>query len=98
MERAWRARAPEPPPADEAPLDVPPAWLADEPVVELVTSEGSLVLELRPDVAPRHVANFQRLVRDGFYDGLTFHRVVPGFVVQGGDPLGTGMGGPGWQK
>jgi len=75
----------------------PPTWLATEPVVELATSQGELVLALRPDVAPRHVENFRRLVEGGFYDGLTIHRVVPGFVIQGGDPLGTGMGGPGWQ-
>ena len=75
----------------------PPTWLDSEPVVELSTSQGELVLALRPDVAPRHVENFRRLVEGGFYDGLTFHRVVPDFVIQGGDPLGTGMGGPGWQ-
>jgi len=75
----------------------PPTWLDSEPVVELSTSQGELVLALRPDVAPRHVENFRRLVEAGFYDGLTFHRVVPDFVIQGGDPLGTGMGGPGWQ-
>ena len=50
-------------------------------------------LELYPDAAPITVANFERLVKEGFYDGLTFHRIIPGFMIQGGDPLGNGMGG-----
>lgn len=50
-------------------------------------------LELYPDAAPITVANFEKLVKEGFYDGLTFHRVIPGFMIQGGDPEGTGMGG-----
>jgi peptidyl-prolyl cis-trans isomerase B (cyclophilin B) len=54
---------------------------------------GSFAFTLRPDKAPKTVANFVTKARAGFYDGLTFHRVVPGFVVQGGDPLGTGTGG-----
>ncbi|MDR0943727.1 MAG: peptidylprolyl isomerase [Ruminococcus sp.] len=49
--------------------------------------------ELYPDVAPITVANFEKLVKEGFYDGLIFHRVIPGFMIQGGDPEGTGMGG-----
>ncbi|MDE5992086.1 MAG: peptidylprolyl isomerase [Oscillospiraceae bacterium] len=52
-------------------------------------------LELYPDIAPITVENFEKLVRDGFYDGLIFHRVIPGFMIQGGCPEGTGMGGPG---
>lgn len=52
--------------------------------------------ELYPDIAPETVANFVKLVNDGFYDGLIFHRVIPGFMIQGGCPEGTGMGGPGW--
>ena len=52
-------------------------------------------IELYPDVAPATVENFVNLVRDGFYDGLIFHRVIPGFMIQGGCPQGTGMGGPG---
>ena len=52
--------------------------------------------ELYPDVAPITVANFEKLAADGFYDGLTFHRVIPGFMIQGGCPDGTGMGGPGY--
>ena len=53
--------------------------------------------ELYPDVAPGTVANFEKLANQGFYNGLTFHRVEPGFVVQGGDPKGNGTGGPGYQ-
>ena len=49
--------------------------------------------ELYPDIAPKTVANFEKLVKEGFYDGLIFHRVIPGFMIQGGDPLGNGMGG-----
>lgn len=52
--------------------------------------------ELYPDIAPKTVANFEKLVNSGFYDGLIFHRVIPGFMIQGGCPDGTGMGGPGW--
>lgn len=54
---------------------------------------GEIVLELYPDVAPITVANFLKLVGEGFYDGLTFHRIISGFMIQGGDPLGNGMGG-----
>ena len=54
---------------------------------------GKIELELYPDAAPITVANFEKLVKEGFYDGLTFHRVIPGFMIQGGDPLGNGMGG-----
>jgi cyclophilin family peptidyl-prolyl cis-trans isomerase/HEAT repeat protein len=71
---------------------------AERPRVRLITDRGEIVVELRPDVAPTTVARFLRLVRDGFYEGLTFHRVVPGFVVQGGDPRGDGYGGPPWSQ
>ena len=54
---------------------------------------AKIELELYPDVAPITVANFEKLVKAGFYDGLTFHRIIPGFMIQGGDPLGNGMGG-----
>ena len=54
---------------------------------------GKIELELYPEHAPKTVANFENLVKEGFYDGLTFHRVIPGFMIQGGDPLGNGMGG-----
>ncbi len=53
-------------------------------------------IELYPDIAPISCENFEKLVKEGFYDGLTFHRVIPGFMIQGGCPLGTGTGGPGW--
>ncbi len=55
--------------------------------------QGEIIIELRPDMAPKTVANFQKLVAEGFYNGLTFHRIIPGFMIQGGDPEGTGMGG-----
>jgi peptidylprolyl isomerase/peptidyl-prolyl cis-trans isomerase B (cyclophilin B) len=58
---------------------------------------GTIKLELYPDSAPNTVANFEKLANTNFYNGLTFHRVEPGFVVQGGDPLGNGMGGPGYK-
>ena len=57
---------------------------------------GFIVMELYPDVAPNTVANFISLANSGYYDGLIFHRVIPGFMIQGGDPAGTGMGGPGY--
>lgn len=56
---------------------------------------GRVVIELRPDLAPNHVARVKELVRQGFYDGIPFHRVMPGFMAQTGDPTGTGMGGSG---
>jgi len=60
-------------------------------------SNGSTMnFELYPDIAPISVNNFVKLAKEGFYNGLTFHRIVPGFVIQGGDPNGNGTGGPGW--
>ena len=61
-----------------------------------VKDYGSIVAELYPDIAPITVANFQKLVKEGFYNGVIFHRVISGFMIQGGDPTGTGTGGPGW--
>ncbi len=63
-----------------------------------ITMENGKVIELELDAkaAPLTVENFEKLVKEGFYDGLTFHRVIPGFMIQGGCPEGTGMGGPGW--
>ncbi|MBQ3761916.1 MAG: peptidylprolyl isomerase [Clostridia bacterium] len=58
---------------------------------------GSFKCELYPEIAPESVGNFVHLVKQGFYDGLIFHRVISGFMIQGGDPTGTGMGGPGWK-
>ncbi|HVN63990.1 MAG TPA: peptidylprolyl isomerase [Candidatus Binataceae bacterium] len=60
------------------------------------SDRGIIVIELYPKVAPKTVENFEKLVNKGFYNGLTFHRVEPGFVVQGGDPNGNGTGGPGY--
>ncbi len=61
------------------------------------TNHGDIAVELFDDDAPKTVENFLKLARDGFYDGVIFHRVIPDFMVQGGDPTGTGTGGPGYQ-
>jgi len=63
----------------------------------LHTSEGPIEVELYPDDAPKTVENFVKLSRDGFYEGVIFHRVIPDFMIQGGDPTGTGTGGPGYE-
>jgi cyclophilin family peptidyl-prolyl cis-trans isomerase len=63
----------------------------------LHTNHGAIALELYDDDAPKAVDNFLKLARDGFYDGVIFHRVIPDFMIQGGDPTGTGTGGPGYQ-
>jgi cyclophilin family peptidyl-prolyl cis-trans isomerase len=68
----------------------------DLPRVKLTTTKGDIVLELYENEAPQSVASFLTLVKDGFYDGVVFHRVLPGFMAQGGDPTGTGSGGPGY--
>jgi cyclophilin family peptidyl-prolyl cis-trans isomerase len=62
----------------------------------LHTSHGAIRLELFPEDAPKTVANFEKLAGDGFYNGVVFHRVIPDFMIQGGDPTGTGRGGPGY--
>src|SRR3954452_18827394 len=62
----------------------------------LHTNHGAIDVELFPDDAPKTVDNFVKLARDGFYDGVVFHRVIPDFMIQGGDPTGTGSGGPGY--
>src|ERR1041384_8789184 len=62
----------------------------------LHTSMGAIAVELFDDDAPKTVANFKKLAGDGFYDGVIFHRVIPDFMIQGGDPTGTGSGGPGY--
>jgi cyclophilin family peptidyl-prolyl cis-trans isomerase len=62
----------------------------------LHTSKGAIELELHDEDAPKTVENFLKLARDGFYDGVIFHRVIPDFMIQGGDPTGTGSGGPGY--
>ncbi|MBD0338166.1 MAG: peptidylprolyl isomerase [Thermoleophilia bacterium] len=61
------------------------------------TNHGAIEVELFDEDAPKTVENFRKLARDGFYDGVTFHRVIPDFMIQGGDPTGTGSGGPGYQ-
>ncbi len=66
------------------------------PIVTFETTRGTMKAELYPDIAPNTVNNFISLVKQGFYDGTIFHRVIPGFMIQGGDPEGTGMGGPGY--
>ena len=66
------------------------------PVVEIETTLGTIAIELFPKEAPKTVENFLKLVGKGFYDGVVFHRVIPGFMVQTGDPEGTGRGGPGY--
>jgi cyclophilin family peptidyl-prolyl cis-trans isomerase len=89
--------APLPPPSEPlAPpriVDMPP------PVsrIAIETTQGALHCTLFPDVAPKTVANFAALAINHFYDGLTFHRVIPGFVIHGGDPKGNGTGGPGYK-
>ena len=62
----------------------------------LHTNHGPIEVELHDDDAPKTVENFRKLAADGFYDGVVFHRVIPDFMIQGGDPTGTGMGGPGY--
>ena len=61
------------------------------------TNHGTIEIELFDDDAPKTVENFKKLARDGFYDGVIFHRVIPDFMIQGGDPTGTGSGGPGYK-
>ncbi|MEI6100952.1 MAG: peptidylprolyl isomerase, partial [Eubacteriales bacterium] len=61
-----------------------------------IKGEGDIVIKLNKKAAPKTVENFEKLVRDGFYDGIVFHRVIRGFMIQGGCPKGTGTGGPGY--
>ena len=71
--------------------------MAQNPIVTITMENGSVMkAELYPEIAPNTVNNFLSLVKKGFYDGLIFHRVIPGFMIQGGDPQGTGIGGPGY--
>ena len=71
--------------------------MAQNPVFTITMKDGRVMKgELYPDVAPQSVGNFTALANSGFYDGLTFHRVIPGFMIQGGDPKGIGIGGPGY--
>ena len=77
--------------------------MSDRQIAVIETNFGNIVIQLYPDVAPGHVENFVKLAQDGFYDGTTFHRVIPGFMIQGGDPnskdedrSNDGQGGPGF--
>jgi peptidylprolyl isomerase len=82
--------------APPMPSMVAPPQVAADPANRLtlqLSNGGIVVIQLRPDLAPNHVARIQTLVREGFYNGLTFHRVIPGFMAQGGDPKGNGEGG-----
>lgn len=76
----------------EMQIDVKKSYKAN-----IVTTRGAMELQLSPEHAPKTVNNFVFLAREGFYDGVTFHRVIEDFVIQGGDPTGTGMGGPGYK-
>jgi peptidylprolyl isomerase len=67
--------------------------MSTENTLVLETTKGRVVIEMRPDLAPNHVAHIKKLVNEGFYDGVVFHRVIDGFMAQGGDPTGSGMGG-----
>ena len=78
----------------------PPAMQIDPDITyraTITTPKGDIVLDLHPQHAPKTVNNFVVLAKDGFYDGLTFHRVISNFMIQGGDPTGTGSGGPGYR-
>jgi peptidyl-prolyl cis-trans isomerase B (cyclophilin B) len=85
----WRTRLPRPAALTFAPGET---WRA-----RMATNKGELLIRLMPEVAPMHVTSFAYLVRLGFFDGLTFHRVITEFMAQGGCPLGTGTGGPGYK-
>jgi len=88
--------APPPPAAPAGPSIVAPPEVVNDPQNRLtldLSTGGRVVILLRPDIAPNHVERMRNLARNGFYDGLTFHRVIPGFMAQGGDPKGTGEGG-----
>jgi cyclophilin family peptidyl-prolyl cis-trans isomerase len=88
-EPAWKTALPKPP---LAAFEAGHTYL-----VHMKTNKGEIAIRMMPDVAPMHVSSFLYLVRLGFYDGLAFHRVITGFMAQGGDPLGNGTGGPGYQ-
>jgi peptidyl-prolyl cis-trans isomerase B (cyclophilin B) len=85
----WKTRLPKP---EKVAFDPAHKYFA-----KMQTNKGPVVIQFLPDVAPMHVTNFIYLTRLGFYDGLKFHRVITGFMAQGGDPLGNGAGGPGYE-
>jgi peptidylprolyl isomerase len=81
-------------------FDAPPSMCIDPAkryTAEMVTSKGTMTIALDPDAAPKTVNNFVFLARYHYFEGIFFHRVIPGFVLQGGDPQGTGTGGPGYR-
>ncbi len=92
MEATAEVQTPESAPASDSAMPAD----ASNPQVIMETDSGTIVLELFPKEAPVTVENFLKLVNQKFYDGLIFHRVIPGFMIQGGDPKGNGSGGPGW--
>lgn len=99
VERVGRAKAESGTPLQARPYpDLPDRWFGAGDVMQarITTSAGTMVVILYPDQAPAAVANFARLADEGFFDGQVFHRVVSDFVIQAGDPDGTGWGGPGW--
>lgn len=81
---------------EEKTMTPPSSPEAARPRVKIETSLGAILIELRPDKAPKTCENFLKLAKQGFYDGLIFHRVIPNFMIQGGDPAGNGTGGPGY--
>jgi len=91
-------------PTQKEATDMKPTATAEEDIITLTTSEGVIVIKLDSVNCPKHAENFKKLVKEGFYDGTTFHRVIPGFMIQGGDPKSKdeadrashGTGGPGY--
>lgn len=80
---------------DQEPVDYPE--VEENPIVTITMEDDQeIIIELYPDIAPNSVANFIALIEDGYYDGIIFHRVIDGFMIQGGDPEGLGIGGPGY--
>ncbi|MBO7155427.1 MAG: peptidylprolyl isomerase [Campylobacter sp.] len=77
--------------------DIDSSELAKYKFAVIKTDKGDMIAELYPQETPQTVANFANLAKSGFYDGLNFHRVIPNFVIQGGCPYGSGIGGPGWR-
>jgi cyclophilin family peptidyl-prolyl cis-trans isomerase len=86
-----------PPPAEKGETKAAPEVTKKTYLLITVKDFGEIKIELFPDIAPKNVANIVKLAKEGFYNGLTFHRVVPDFVIQGGDPKGDGTGGPGYE-
>ncbi len=94
--RGFSVTGPEVLTSEPVAIEVTPPPGHRELTARLITSEGSLTIALMPERAFNTVYNFLSLARDGRYAGLTFHRIIPGFLIQGGDPKGNGLGGPGW--